>query len=75
MFLEFKIAKTMHLSAKNASRAPEGCHPCNLSIRATWGPFWGSREIAPNPQGDPPGEEPRGILEVVASNRTKSYSD
>ena len=39
MFLESQTAKTMHLSDKNASRAPEGCHPCNLSIRATWGPF------------------------------------
>ena len=49
MFLESQTAKTMHLSAKNASRAPEGCHPCNLSIRATWGPFSYRRRAVRHP--------------------------
>ena len=41
MFLKPKNAKTMHLSAKIASRAPERCHPSNLSIRIAFCPIGG----------------------------------
>ena len=33
MFPKSQNAKTIHLSAKNASRAPESYHPSNLSVR------------------------------------------
>ena len=52
MSLESQTAKTTHLSAKNASRAPEGCHPWNLSVRIALCPLGGLP--LPGSPGAPP---------------------
>ena len=66
MFIEFKIAKTMHLSTKkrfSSTRRLPSLQPVNQSHLGT---LLGIPGDLPESPGDPPGEELLGIPEEVA---------